>query len=113
MLFGSLLPVFVKFHVKVQFVGPPFALPCESPLIDQVRSAANPLETAVKLAELIGAAELLSIRTSSLPAEAGEVIVRPLTDGPRPPTGLMIEEVCVTLCAVARVDQSRWTRTRL
>src|SRR3954447_14159988 len=112
MLLGS-VPGFVKFQVNVQLVGPPLALPCESPLIDQLRSAAKPELVARKLAELIGLAELLSIRTSSVELDAGEVIVRPVTDGPRPPTGLMIEEVWVTLCAVARVDQSRWTRTRL
>jgi hypothetical protein len=82
-------------------------------LIDQLRSAAKPELVARKSAELTGLAELLSIRTSSDALDAGEVIVSPVTDGPRPPTGLMIEEVWVTLCAVARVDQSRWTRTRL
>src|SRR5215218_3091845 len=112
MLFGS-EPPSVKFQVKVQFVGPPSALPCESPLTDQLSSAAKPEVVARKLAELIGLAEELSIRTSSVELDAGEVMVRPVTEGPRPPTGLMIEEVCVTLCVVARVDQTSRTRTRL
>jgi hypothetical protein len=112
MLLGSVPPP-VKFQVKVQFVGPPFALPCESPFTDQLRSAAKPEVVARKLAELMGLAELLSIRTSSVELDAGEVIVRPVTDGPRPPTGLMIEEVCVTLCWVARVDHTSRTLTRL
>src|SRR5687767_6841057 len=112
MLFGS-APPSVKSQVKSQFTGPPFALPCESPLTDQVSSVANPDVVAAKLAELIGAAELPSIRTSSVELDSGEVMVRPVTVGPRPPTGLMIDDVCVTLWGVARVDQSSRTRTRL
>src|SRR5215208_1400079 len=112
MLFGS-VPPFVKFHVNVHWVGPPLALPCASPLIDQVSSAAKPDEIARKSAELTGFCELDSIRTSFPDVEAGLVIVRPDTDGPRPPTGLMIDEVCVTLCWVARVDHTSRTRTRL
>ena len=65
MLLGS-APDLVKFQVKFQFVGPPLALPCESPLIDQVRSAAKPDVTAAKLAESIGLAELPSMRTSEV-----------------------------------------------
>ena len=76
-------------------------------------SAAKPEVTAAKLAELIGLDELPSMRTSSAALESGEVIVRPETVGPRPPTGLMIEEVCVTLWEIARVVQSSRTRTRL
>src|SRR5215208_550752 len=108
MLFGS-APPFVKFQVKFQLTGPPFALPCESPLTDQVSSAAKPEVMAANVAELIGLAELPSMRTSSVELDSGEVIVRPVTVGPSPPTGLMIEEVWVTLWAVARVVQSSRT----
>src|SRR5215207_3967501 len=111
MMFPGSGPGPTKFHVKVQFVGPPFAFPCESPFTDQVRSAANPEDVARKLAELIGLAELLSMRTWSVELDVGEVIVRPVTEGPRPPTGLMIEDVCVTLWVVARVDHTSRTRT--
>src|SRR5215210_1049807 len=108
MLLGS-VPGLVKFQVKFQLTGPPFALPCESPLMDQVRSAAKPAVTAAQLAELIGLAELPSMRTSLAELDSGEVIVRPVTVVPRPPTGLMIDEFWLTLLGVARVDQTRWT----
>ncbi len=51
--------------------------------------------------------------SSGLLFEVGLVITSEVTDGPRPPTGLMIAEVWVTVCDTFRVVQVRVTRTRL
>src|SRR5215203_1328005 len=97
-----------KSQVNDQLIGPPLGFDsCTSPSMFQVRSAAAVEVTATKLAELIGD----SMRTGFV--DDPDVVVRPITDGPRPPTGLMIEDVWVMLCVVFRVFQTSVTRTRL
>ena len=54
-----------------------------------------------------------STRSGSSVGLEGDSMMRPVTVGPRPPTGLMIEDVWVMLCPVSRVVQRSVTRTRL
>src|SRR5215210_3690691 len=92
-----------------QVFGPPVACPLVLPLTDHVTLVADVDVVALKRAK--SASD--SIRYGSSVRLVGCSMMRPVTDGPRPPTGLMIEEVWVMLWPVCRVVQRSVTRTRL
>src|SRR5215203_495196 len=82
-----------KSQVNDQLIGPPLGFDsCTSPSMFQVRSAAEVEVTATKLAELIGD----SMRTGFV--DDPDVVVRPITDGPRAPTGESGQKVMPVGC---------------
>src|SRR3954470_15436236 len=96
-------------QLKVQVFGPPDALPWVLPLTDQFTSAALDDVLALNLTGVVSVSTVSGFAV----VLAGLSMMSPSTEGPRPPTGLMIEEVWVTLWPVARVFQLSVTRTRL